>query len=332
MRRVGSIALGLMTVGLVALAIYIYTTRHRPSQQPTTEDRRPKLRKLVADQEAESAQALTNYKPKITARLDDLSAHVDDLLRAVPGVIQVEVLVKANKPTHRLIHLRDWHFVQRNPFAIDMRAALGREIGDEELDRLYEEHLLELDAVQLEQLTLVRCLIKHHGLKRVFSEGFSSKDMENYKDRISVLRKMEKDQVSQLRKQLIDVQALKGDEARKIEDQIKTMIREHEVRLLEVGVSGRLLITGEIEDVVPIEDTDLLDKAKPVTPDGKLRFDPGKVKARNDAQVKAVLENGPVGFVILGGSHDLSDSVRRLGGGKSEYIRLTTKLFEKMGQ
>jgi hypothetical protein len=39
---------------------------------------------------------------------------------------------------------------------------------------------------------------------------------------------------------------------------------------------------------------------------------PEKRKARNDAQVKLVMERGNFGLIVLGGSHDLTDSAGRL--------------------
>jgi hypothetical protein len=44
------------------------------------------------------------------------------------------------------------------------------------------------------------------------------------------------------------------------------------------------------------------------------------LKARRDAQVKGVLEKGAfcLCLIVLGGSHDLSDNVRRLGQGRCE--------------
>jgi hypothetical protein len=92
------------------------------------------------------------------------------------------------------------------------------------------------------------------------------------------------------------------------------MIDEHRLRLLEIGAPGRLLIAGEIDDVLPLDDAELLDEAKPITPEVKVRLDPEKLKARPDAQVKSGLEKGALGLIVLGGAHDLSDSVRRLLG------------------
>ena len=240
------VALVLFT-GVVALAVYLYVGR----PLPLTGERIPALNKLVAEQEEESAQAVANYRPSNKARIDDLDVSVVDLLRQLPGVVQVEVSVAAEKPTHRIVHLRDWHFVSKDLYAIDMKAAHGRELTAEEIDRLHQELLLEVEAVQLEQMALLRCLIKHHGLKRIFSEGLAAKDLPEYRKRIAVLRNMEQNQISELRKQLADVrEMMKGktghEQAKKIEMEITGMIDQHPAQLLELGAPGRLLMAGPV--------------------------------------------------------------------------------------
>ena len=105
-------------------------------------------------------------------------------------------------------------------------------------------------------------------MKIVFSEGFSPTELESYREKIAGLRAMEKDQVPQVRKQLEDVRKLiegatgeKKVKAEAIESQLVTMLDEHKHRLLEMGAAGRLLITGELEDVLPLEDADALQMA-----------------------------------------------------------------------
>ena len=95
------------------------------------------------------------------------------------------------------------------------------------------------------------------------------------------------------------------------------------------GFGVRKLVSGEIEDVLPLEDEEPLNAANSVTADGQVRFDALKVQARHDAIVKNVLKGGPFGLMILGGDHDLSENVRRLGGGKCEYVRVTMKRFRE---
>jgi hypothetical protein len=55
----------------------------------------------------------------------------------------------------------------------------------------------------------------------------------------------------------------------------------------------------------------LLEEAKPLNPDGSERHAPVQLAAREDAIVRL--------------SHDLSDSVRRVAGGRCEYVRVTTR-------
>jgi hypothetical protein len=43
--------------------------------------------------------------------------------------------------------------------------------------------------------------------------------------------------------------------------------------------------------------------------------------------VRAAMKEGGTALVILGGRHDLSESVRRAGG--CEYIRVTTRRFQE---
>jgi hypothetical protein len=342
MRRGTAVLVLAILAGSVGLAVLLYGNRQNDSPPPIkTEDRIPRLKELVANQEKESTQAVAAYRPKTPARIDDLDISVLDLLRHLPGVAEVEVGVKAEKPACRIVHLRDWHFVPKDLFAIDMKNAHGRELSTEEIDRLYQEHQLEVEAVQLEEMALLRCLIKHHGLKRLYFEGLTAIDFPNYMEKIAVLKDMEYSQISDLRKELVKVRETikamdpnsgRHAEAKKIEAEISDMIEQHDLRLLEIGAPGRLLIAGEIDEVLPLDDAELLDRAKPVTPEGKVRLDPVKLKARQDAQVNAVMGKGSFGLIVLGGSHDLSESVQRLGQGKCEYIRVTTKRFKEFNE
>jgi hypothetical protein len=81
--------------------------------------------------------------------------------------------------------------------------------------------------------------------------------------------------------------------------------------------------------VGPLDDDGLLNKARPITARGEVRIERAAMEARHDGQVKAALESGPCAFIILGGSHDLSPSVRRLGSGTTEYLRVTTARFKQ---
>lgn len=338
MRRAGQV-LVIVFVG-VALALWLRGSATGPmSPSGPTEDRIPKLKEQIAEQEVESAKEVAEYTLASKVRIDDIDSPVADLLWRLPGVVYVEVGVAAAKPTSRIIHLRDWHSVPKELYALDMKSVHGRELTDDEIDRLHQELLLQVELVQVEQMAVLRCLVKHHGLKKVLAEGFSPKELEAYRERIAVLRSMENEQVPQVRKQLVEVRSLidgstggTKEKAQAIEAQLVMLLDNHKYRLLEMGAAGRLLISSELEDVLPLEDGEVLEKAKPVTPSGGVELDPVKVEVRHDAQVKHAMAGGPVVVIVLGGSHDLSASVRRLGGGKCEYLRLTTKRFREIAE
>ena len=55
----------------------------------------------------------------------------------------------------------------------------------------------------------------------------------------------------------------------------------HRRELLELGAGGRLLSAGDVKEVLPLDDADLLDAARPISPDGQVK-------------VKAALAYGPI--------------------------------------
>jgi len=337
-----------VAVLVLAIGITVIFLRKPPTEQVSSPpaslpDRVPALRAAVAAQAKEAAQTVSSYRPFSNARIDDLQAPVNELLRGLPGVVEVEAKVRAENPTTRIIHLRDWHFVPRDLYAVDLRQAVGRKLSPEEIDRLHQELRLEVEIVQSEQLAILRCLIKHHGLKRLYAEGLTAEGLPVYQEKIAVLRDMEREQIPSLRKQLAEVQELirgmeqagranteRHEAAKEIERKIQTMLGEHKNRLVEMGAAGRLLIAGEIDEVLPLDDANLLDAANPVRPDGSVQPDPERVRTREDAQVKAILRRGGVAVIVLGGAHDLSASVRSARPERSEYLRVTTKRFREI--
>ena len=332
-------AILVVVIGAVALALFLKGNSRTTMPPPAAiENRIPKLMQRLAEREKEIEQAVASYAPKSKARIDDLAAPADDILRGLPGVVQVEFLVKADKPTRRAIHLRDWHYVAKDLYAIDMKQVHGRELTEQEIDQLHRELLLEVELVQLEQLAILRCLIKHHGLKRVHSEGFSPNELEAYREKIGVLRAMEREQIPRIRKQLDEVRNLiatttgEGKEkAEGIERKLIVLLDGHKERLLEVGAAGRLLISGELEEVLPLEEDGAMEHANPITPNGTVRHEENKLEARHDAQLRELAKAGPVCVIVLGGAHDLTSSIRRAGN-DWEYIQMTTREYREAGE
>jgi hypothetical protein len=219
---------------------------------------------------------------------------VEALPAYAPDLKPVEWAWQHLKPTHRIIHLRDRHYVRRELFRQDA----DRPLSDEEASARHRAHVLEVELVQLEQEALLRCLVKHHGLKRILTEGLTAKGLPAYREVIAALRETDKE-LADLREQRAQVKK----PAPAIDQQIEELVRGHRRQLLEYGAAARLALAGQVE-VLPLDDEELLEQAKPV----KGKLDAAKVEARHDGQVRAALESGPCSLLILGGGHGKLES------------------------
>lgn len=284
----------------------------------------PDLLEMEAqDARAASEQAVKDYMPTVAGRIDDLAAPGADILQQLPGVAHVEMLVAVPKPTHRIIHIRDYHFVPEDLFVLDQRAA-GRTIPEEAVDGQYHRFQLQVELVQLEQSAILRCLAQHHGLKQILAEGLTAKNLKEFQDEVAELREIHERVAAlvQKRNELANPNPA-------LDQQINRALDERPESPLEYGAAGRLAVAADVK-VLPLDDDLLLAAARPTAADDdRLRIDPAALEARHDAQVQAALASGPVSVLILGGEHDLSASVRRLDGGTAEYMRVTTARYRE---
>ena len=272
----------------------------------------------VVRQRRATDEAVAAYVPAVAGDINDLSSPAADILRRLPGVVEVEVLVAATRPTRRIVHVRDWHYVPRDIYSIDFRAATGQELTDQ----LHDEFLLGVELVQVEQAGVLRCLVGHHGLRRVISEGLTPKGVAAFREVVDLLREADRDVAATVE----DHAGVRGKSA-EIDREVDRLVGDHRLRLLEYGTPGLLAMRREVEEL-PLDENDTLDAANPVTRGGGVDIDRAKSDSRHDSQVKLAVASGSCSVLVLGGSHDLSASVRNLGGGV-EYIRLATRRYRK---
>jgi hypothetical protein len=77
-------------------------------------------------------------------------------------------------------------------------------------------------------------------------------------------------------------------------------------------------LTPSLAEVVATASAVALEEADPVSPEGKVRVDPRKARAREDAMVKSLLEGGPVAVIVLA-----------LAPGAA-YLRVTTRRYREV--
>jgi len=314
-----------LAIGIGALAVALYWRFGREE----TPDRVAELGEQLAKQERESERAFQTYQPKVTGRFDDLSVPADEILHQLPGIVNVEVHSAKGKAKGRLIHIRDWHFVPKPLMVLDQETLRGRELSAREIDTIWEEHLLEIDLVQVEQMAALRCLVKYHGLQRTFAEGLTKEGMEVYRERIRVAKEIE----DGLRKQKAEAEALLNGKANEkaisVVNEADRLLAEHKREvLLELGALGRLQVADVLKTVLPLDDPILLDDDSPVRNGNRAVPNVAKRKARNDGHVRAVL-GADFALIVLGGSHDLGESMKAVAP-DWEYIRVTTRRVKEV--
>ncbi len=81
--------------------------------------------------------------------------------------------------------------------------------------------------------------------------------------------------------------------------------------------------------MLPLEDEAAYRAADPVQSDGAVAIDREKNEAREDGQVRLLLDSGPFALIVLGGGHDLSENVHRLSDGQAEYIRVEVDAWKR---
>jgi hypothetical protein len=224
---------------------------------------------------------------------------------------------------------------------MEVLAVMSRALNVEEAGLLYQEHLLQVELVQIQQTALLRCLARHHGLKVVHIERLTVESVPEFKTRIAALKEAEPHQ-NELRRQLADVQTLlkqmadsgkQGTEryikVKEIEKEVTGLLEHHRLELLELGALARLLVAGELQRVLPLDDAKLLDAAKPRLHNGQVVPDQAAKAKRQDAMAQALLKAGPVAEAVLGGSHDLTDSLNRQGAVGLEWLRMSVRAYKE---
>ena len=69
-----------------------------------------------------------------------------------------------------------------------MRDALG-EVEDEQIDEAYAKHLGRVEAVQKAQIAILGAFVERHGVRAVFVEGLTERDVGLFEMPVGVYRR-----------------------------------------------------------------------------------------------------------------------------------------------
>ena len=99
-------------------------------------------------------------------------------------------------------------------------------------------------------------------LRRVHYEGLSKSELSAFRQRIATMTRFEQ-------------RKPRGETPLE-----QLLLHEYRLDPLQMGAPGRLMIAGDLEEVLPVEDAALFDAANPVQKDGTVRLDAVAVKRR----------------------------------------------------
>lgn len=227
------------------------------------------------------------------------SPSIHDVLGRMPEIGTVEIAVSPPNAEITLIHLRDWHYVPFDEFVTDLEIRTTAK----EQRRSFRLFLRSVDAVQREQRTILRRLMEV-GFQTVFLEGLTADDERIFP---LVCRSLWKGQHHQ--------------------HFIVDRFRDGP-NCLSIRAPGQLLAENVPIKVRAADSSQTLIDCNPFDPEGERREVPIEAKERReDHMVSRMLETGSC-IVVLGGSHDLSDNLKRLAEQKARLLVVTPKAYK----
>jgi hypothetical protein len=193
----------------LAGAVAYTTLRGRGEQSHADKGRSAELRDRLPEARAAAERAVNHYSPPEPAPITDPATPAAELLRRLPGVVKAEVLVQADRPKRRIIHVRDWHAVPRDLYGADLKAQGSRDLTEAALDVRHRELLLAAALLQHEQLALLRCLARRHGLRRGLAEGLTPEGVQGLGEALVGVRGVEAE-AEKVCRALADLRGLAG--------------------------------------------------------------------------------------------------------------------------
>src|SRR5262245_53155398 len=142
--------LALSIATLIGVVAYRFIDNRRQWEETPSKDSIDDLEAIVDMRRKEAAAAAEAYQPTAAVNLLDPAADLPAILKSLPFVRSVEV-TGADKPSLTIIHLRDWHMVDRE---------LLDKIDGKHTDDDFGKGQMRVELVQIEHRAILECLIR----------------------------------------------------------------------------------------------------------------------------------------------------------------------------
>lgn len=110
---------------------------------------------------------------------------------------------------------------------------------------------------------------------------------------------------------------------------VEGVTEQNRIDQMELGAAGRLVVSGELQTILPAEDSAVFKAANPVQPDVAVDIDREAEERCEDAIVRNLMKADGVAVIILGGGHDLSDNIKR-NEGNCKYERVAAPKYKEV--
>lgn len=190
--------------------------------------------------------------------------------------------ISAHAEPTKVIHILNSHYVSRDDYAADLKSSTGKPLTNDQINREYLTLIDDVRTIQKQQMKLLRGLITKHNLKAVYVEKLTEKNHKGILDFLESMKKYKRTR-------------------KPSKDRLDRLIEaQHQLDLLHVGATARLVVSGELKKIVPAEDSKAMEAANPVRPDGTVVFDLKIAHAREDELARNLIKADGVVVIILG--------------------------------
>ena len=240
-------------------------------------------------------------------------------MKLSPEVAKVEVLLSPFRPTHRIIHIADRHYLSREQY---------RSVQIPPSEEGYSEYCREVENIQSAHFRLLLWLSDLHGLRQVFDEGIDQEHLPNYRESIERGRGKHSwpelmSCLAELRRQIDEAEA-NGQDATSLRSQ-KAQLEKRRLATRRAGAVAQLLLARPSVEVLATEDKQAYECADRAM---KVARETRNIKpfvAANGPREEAIVRNllqHRCSVIVLGGGHDLSRQITRLSDARCEYVKV----------
>ena len=254
-------AIILATVALlIAAGVYLALGGAKPLfDAATTKQNIENLARKIPALET-SLKDISQLKPSPETISSASGNSVAVILNNLPGIGIIQHPPVNGTPSTHVVHFLVTQTEDKDSFAKKQAEKFSNTLTPQDQDLLYQEHQLQVEVWQLQEMVTLKQLIRQHGLATIHVLQETLEEANHYSQNLKLLKEKEKEVIPQLREELAEVKelanGLAGEElskANKTENSLRMELEKHEQQMQNLGPAGRLYAKGEAITVIVLE-------------------------------------------------------------------------------